>query len=359
MKIDPPRRPTISVMAQIPHNSPWITQADQDAVARVLASGQIAQGPEVEQLEREFTKMLGGGAACAVSSGTAALFLALRGLGVGSDDLVALPTYACSALLNAVFMLGASARLIDIRDDDLNINADLVPVQAKGAKAAIAVHCFGAAADIDSLVSQDLKVVVDCCQYFGESRSCQGTASVYSFYATKIITGGQGGLVWDHSGEVAASVLDYRQFDCRDDYIPRFNFQMTDIQAALARSQFSRLGQIKKKRRALYTLFSDSLPVGLSLQDGLSHSSSLPYRFVVRAPDLAIRDRLRNHMADKGVTCIVPVERYELLHRYLGLDPADFPIAEKVADTSLSIPIFPAMSEADAERIARALGEFR
>jgi len=347
------------VAIPIPHNAPWVTEADYEAIARVLASGQIAQGPEVENLEMEFSAMLGGGSACAVSSGTAALFLALRGLGIGASDIVALPTYSCSALLNAVNMLGASSRLVDIRDDDLNIDVDLVPIQAKEAQTVIAVHCFGAQADVTTLVQQGLSVVEDCCQSLGGPQGRQGAVSVYSFYATKIISGGQGGLVWDGSGKVAEIARDYRQFDCREEYIPRFNFQMTDIQAAMVRSQLSRLGAIKQKRQRIYETLRGCVPQGWTHQAGLSNSDNLPYRFVVRAPDSTSRDSLGNYMSENAISCAVPIEKYELLHRYLGLNPADFPVAELVAETSLSIPLFPAMSAEDEQYVARVLGGFR
>ena len=95
----------------IPHNQPLITNEDREAIDAVLRSGWLAQGPQVEHLERSFENYYSGGKACAVSSGTAALFLALKGLGVKSGDKVALPTYACSALLNAVYMLEAKQEL--------------------------------------------------------------------------------------------------------------------------------------------------------------------------------------------------------------------------------------------------------
>lgn len=343
----------------IPHNFPWITKEDKNAVAQVLSSGQIAQGTEVSRLESEFTEMLGGGGACAVSSGTAALFLALRGLGINSNDTVALPTYACSALLNAINMLGASARLVDIREDNLTINPDLIAAQAKNAKTVIAVHSYGATANINALIEQNLTVVEDCCQSLGGPQGKLGATSVYSFYATKIITGGQGGLIWDCSGDAAAAAVDYRQFDCREKYIPRFNFQMTDIQAAMIRSQFSRLDEIKQRRQKLYGMFRDNLPEGLSLQTGLSDPDNMPYRFVIRAPNKASRDQLKKHMEEKAINCIIPIETYELLHRYIGLDSTEFPVAEKVVDTTLSIPLYPAMSDTDGEYIAQALGDFR
>ncbi|MCX7310099.1 MAG: DegT/DnrJ/EryC1/StrS family aminotransferase, partial [Afipia sp.] len=261
-----------------------ISDADQAAVNGVLTSGWIAEGPKVAALENAFVSMNACGAACAVSSGTAALFLALKGLKVGLDDIVAVPTYSCSALLNAVNMLGARPVPVDVRPSDFTIDPDSVQRLAPGAKAAIAVHTFGASAQVAVLKRSGMKVIEDCCQSLGGPQGRDGDAAVYSFYATKIVTGGQGGLLWDPFGEVSESARDYREFDCRETYVPRFNLQMTDIQAAMILSQFGRLNSIRARRRAIrerYRLASDGLlSAGWVLQGGLDAESHLPYRFV-------------------------------------------------------------------------------
>lgn len=118
----------------ISHNRPFVTDSDRKAVDVVLRGGLIAQGPEVEALESKFNAFMGGGASCAVSSGTAALFLALKGLGVGADDVVAVPTYSCSALLNAINMLGGQPQIVDVREDDFTIDPQSLLRQKKGGK---------------------------------------------------------------------------------------------------------------------------------------------------------------------------------------------------------------------------------
>lgn len=338
----------------IAHNRPLITAEDQAAVAEALASGWVAQGPRVEGLEADFQAMLGGGEGCALSSGTAALFLALHGLAVKSGDVVALPTYTCSALLNAIHMAGAVPQPVDVKLDDFTLDPERLPRQAK---VAMAVHCYGASADVAGLKQHGARVIEDCCQSLGGPQGGAGDAAVFSFYATKIITGGQGGMVTDPTGEVAARARDYREFDCRESYAPRFNLQMTDIQAAMIRSQFSRLGAIKARRRKIYAAYLEALGGREKVQAGLGDQALLPYRFVIRTEDEARRDRLLTHFKESGVGVIIPLERYELLHRYLGLDPYDFPNAERLADTTLSLPLYPALADAEVERVSRALKE--
>lgn len=342
----------------IAHNRPLITAEDRAAVEAVLGSGWIAEGVQVRGLEEDFSAMLGGGEACAVSSGTAALFLALRGLGIGKGDGVAVPSYSCSAVLNAVYMAGAEPLVVDVRAADFTIDPKAVRRQAPEARAAIAVHCFGATAGIAALKAQGLLVVEDCCQSLGGPQGREGDAAVYSFYATKIITGGQGGLVWDAAGEVAVCARDYREFDGRKDYVPRFNLQMTDIQAALVRSQFRRLDAIKARRRAIYDAYRPALPAGWGVQAGLEDGAIMPYRFVLRGPDADGRNALRGYLERRNVSTIVPVARFELLHRYLKLDPADYPAAEALVDRTLSLPLYSALSDDQVETVRKALDAF-
>jgi dTDP-4-amino-4,6-dideoxygalactose transaminase len=131
------------------------------------------------------------------------------------------------------------------------------------------------------------------------------------------------------------------------------------MQAALALSQFTRLDAIRERRAALAQRYAEVLPAGFGLQAGLQEPGRMAYRFVPIAPNRATRDALMAHLTAHGVACIVPVERFELLHRYLGLDPAAFPVAERLADTTLSLPLYPALSDAEADRICAALRGFQ
>lgn len=349
--------------AMIPHNRPLITAEDRAAVDAVLDSGWVAQGPQVKALEEAFARQYGGGA-CAVSSGTAALFLALRALEVGPGAKVAVPSYACSALLNAIYMAGATPNVVDVLPDSFCIDPASLLRRAADADSVIAVHTYGAAADVVALRQDGRKIVEDCCHALGGSTDfgllgATGDAAVFSFYATKIITGGQGGLVWSAAGALIEAVRDYREFDCRDSYVPRFNLQMTDIQAALVDSQLKRLEAIRARRKEIARAYLAALPGGLAVQSGLDDAQRMAYRFVVRTPDQEIRDALHRHMEHAGVGCAVPIERYELLHRYLKLDPAEFPVAEKLADTTLSLPIHSALNNAQLAQVVDAISRFR
>jgi perosamine synthetase len=353
----------VSKQISITHNKPLVTPEDIAAVAAALTSGWIAQGSRVQAVESEFVRLFGGGRSCAVSSGTAALFLALNALGIRRGDDVALPTYACSALLNAVNMVGANPRPIDVEAGSFNLSPIMLDEQGGDARCVIAVHTYGVAADVAELKDGRRLVVEDCCHTIGGADGggyigSKGDVAIFSFYATKVITGGQGGLVWSANESMVADVEDYRQFDCRQMYRPRFNLQMTDIQAALIESQMRRLEIIKQRRRSIATIYQNNLPRGLSVQAGLGNST-MPYRFVVITPDQEVRDALRLHMAHAGISCAVPIERHELLHRYLCLDPLDYPVAERLVETTLSLPIHLCLSDNEVEYITQTLSAFK
>jgi perosamine synthetase len=353
-----------SHFTMIPHNKPFITSEDRAAVDAVLQSGWLAQGSVVRELEADFVRFFSGGAACAVSSGTASIFLALHALGVQEGDSVALPTYSCSALLNAVYMIRAQPLLVDILPDTFCLNSVLLASFSTGPKAAIVVNTYGASSDVHTLQRSGIPVIEDCCQslggnIFGLPLGVHGDISVFSFYATKIITGGQGGMLWSRSPGLVDQAIDYRQFDCREAYVPRFNLQMTDLQAALIRSQMGRLANICARRQMIATRYLRALPDGLSSQAGLGDSGRMPYRFVVICPNPGIRHALRNHLHSFGIDCAIPIEKHELLHQYLNLDPGIFPVAESLAEITLSLPIHLHLTDDQLDFVAHALNLFR
>lgn len=353
--------PTTNIMG-IPHNRPLLSEEDIDAVVTSIRSQWIAPGAEIAAFEAAFEKRWGGGKACAVSSGTAALYIALKGLGVDGGARVALPTYACSALLNAVAFAGGTPVLVDVREDDFCIDADAAA--ATGARHVVAVHTFGALADIKSLKRAGMIVVEDCCHGLGGTCNGRpigdvGDAAIFSFYATKIITCGQGGLVWDRRGAVGAYAADFIHCDGRQDWKPRFNLHLTDFQGAMLRRQFDRLPEIAARRRAIVARYAGALPAGLSRQRGVDGLEPIPYRFVVRCRDARERGRLSDHLATANITTIIPIERFELLHRYLNQDPSVLPVAERLADTTLSLPLYPALSDAEVDAICAALCKFK
>lgn len=344
----------------IQHNKPSFGREEISALAKVISKGWIAQGEEVFKFESEFSRYLGGrdGQAAAVSSGTAALYLSLYGLNIKNDDEVIVPTYTCSAVLNAIFMIGAKPIIVDINKEDLNISySETIKKINKKTKAVITTHTFGYPADLDKFINLGVPLIEDCAQALGAGWKGKpvgsfGQIAVFSFYASKVITTGYGGMVYSKNKSLINKIRDYREFDCRRDYKPRFNFQMSDSQAALGREQLKKLQGFLKRRRQIAAVYKKIL-----LEDKywpIESEGRRPncYRFLLRTSKVKA---VKNFLMKRGIKTIVPIETYELLHRYLKQSPKNFPVSEKIAKTTLSLPVFPALLTEEVNMIKHAL----
>ena len=334
-------------------------EQDVEVVARVLRSGYICSGKEVRAFEEEFAAEFGkpGWDGVAVSSGTAAIYLVLRCLAIGPGDTVLIPTYVCTALLHAISMARADALLADVRGTDFNLDPDCVArVSDDRLKAIILPHTYGVPSDPTRLEAMGVPVIEDCAQavggrFGGQPVGSLSSMSVFSFYATKPMTCGQGGMVLG-SQEACETIRDIRDYDGKRELRPRFNFQMTDFQAALGRSQLKRLGGFVARRRETAQMYRSSLPESIACQEALPGAESNHFRFVIRLQQVS---EARKRLETQGIRTIVPTESWELLHRQMGRAPEGFPVAEELARTTLSLPIQPSLQDAERERVALAL----
>jgi perosamine synthetase len=340
----------------IRHARPTVAEEDAVAVARVIRSGALAQGPETQAFEAAVAARLGVAAAAAVASGSAALELALRALGVGGGDDVLVPTYACDALHHAVTRCGARPVLVDADPATSSLDAaDARRRLTARTRAVIVAHAFGLAVPLEPFLALGPPVIEDCAQALGAVRDGRpagslGAAAVCSFYATKLLTTGEGGLVGGPAALVAR-VRDSREYDERADLAPRFNYKLTDIQAALGRSQLARFDDFLARRRAIaerYRTRLSGLPCRLPPDAGPAH---VYHRFVVEVdrplgPVIAALER-------RGVSARRPV--FRPIHRALGL--AGYPEAERLWERALSLPCYPALTDVEVDRVAAALGE--
>ena len=349
----------------IPHNRPTLSQCDSDAITKVVASGYVAQGKQVAAFERQMADYVGLKYGCALSSGTASLFVALKVAGVQTGDKVIIPTYVCSALLNAIYMAGAQPILLDVDRDNFNIKWNQVLEAIDEQTTAVIVpHIHGVPAYIEkNSLPGGVTLIEDCAtavnsyvEYNGERMHVGhiGHMAVFSFYATKYFTCGQGGMICTDDEELYNRIVDYRDFDCCETYIPRFNLQMTDIQAAMGLSQMDRLHEFASRRREIAAAYRD-----ICDQKGWKYQSySSNYRFIIKFDNESKRDELMGVMERNDIRCIIPIERYELLHNYLHLDSKRYPNAEEIARRTLSLPIYPSLTNEELERITNILRTF-
>jgi dTDP-4-amino-4,6-dideoxygalactose transaminase len=340
----------------VPHSRPWITAADARAVARVIQSGKLAQGPEVAAFEGEVGALLELPPGVAVSSGTAALHLALLGLGIGPADEVILPSYLCVAPLHAIQYVGATPRLADV--DPRTYNLDPLDVRrriTRRTRAIIVPHSFGLPADLDELQAPGVPLIEDCAQAFGarfrgRAVGTFGTVSVVSFYATKLLTTGEGGMVLSRDRRLLARARDQRDYDERRRPAVRYNYKVTDFQAALGRSQLRRFPAMLARRTAIAARYRRRwarLPVTLPYLD--ADRIHVYHRFVIGVPTRASAAARR--LAAAGVNARLPV--FRPIHITLGAK--GFPGTEEAFRHALSVPLYPALTLREEARVIRSL----
>lgn len=340
----------------IPHSRPFIDPQDREEVDKALASGCLAQGEQVALFERDLCSFIGVRHGAAVSSGTAALHLALAALGTGPGDEVVVPSFVCSALLNAVHYTGAKAVPADI--DPLTYNLDAVDTArriGKKTKAIIVPHLFGTAADLDEVISLGVPVIEDCAQSVGSLykerfTGSRGLISIFSFYATKVIATGEGGMAVSNDGGLMESIRDLREYDGKANYRIRFNYKMTDFQAAMGRSQLRKLPAFIERRREIAGRYNETLgKLGVAVPQTRPDRDHIYYRYVLPRPP----ETFLKAMQEMGVGCRKPV--FKPLHGYLGL--FGYPNTEAAWRKSVSVPIYPGLNENEIRTVTEAMKE--
>jgi len=245
-------------------------------------------------------------------------------------------------------MSGAKPVIVDIDKIDFNITYNEIKKKInEKTKVIIVPHTFGVPADIINIKKFGIPIIEDCAQSLGSKINnihvgLFGDIGIYSFYASKVITTGNGGMLFSKNLENIENVKDYRDFDGRKIYYPRFNFQMTDIQAAMGIIQLNKLNQFLKNRKRIAEIY-----IKICQEKGWNFQKSknknfIPnwYRFVLKA-DTDFILRLKGDLLNLGIKCIIPIEDWELLSNYLKLNSNDFKNSEFIAKSTLSLPIFP------------------
>jgi dTDP-4-amino-4,6-dideoxygalactose transaminase len=275
---------------------------------------------------------------------------------IGPGDEVIFPSYVCTALLNAVRYVGAKPVLAEIDPDTLNIDpANVKKRLSARTKAVIAPHLFGLPADIDAITAMGVPVIEDCAQSVGaviDGRrvGAFGHAAVFSFYATKVITTGEGGMVVSDDLTLLERIRDLKEYDGKKSNRVRYNYKMTDMQAAMGMAQLQRLATFIARRRTIARKYDEAfraLPVRLPKSD----SGHIYYRYLIRlAGD--VNEPVRK-LAKHGIESAIPV--HLPLHRHLNLD--GYHVTEELWKRSLSIPIYPSLTENEIKRVIDVVGE--
>ncbi len=338
-------------MQIIPHSRPTIDDEEVNAAVAVLQSGQLAQGEQVLQFEKALASLIGVGGAVAVSSGTAALHLSLLALEISEGDEVVIPSFVCPALLNAIRYVRAVPVLADIGLETFNIDVrDLKRRVTRKTRAVIVPHMFGLPADIRNIIALGIPVIEDCAQALGSRyedapTGSFGVLSVFSFYATKVICTGEGGMIAANDLQLLEKIRDLRDYDEKDDGPLRYNYKLTDLQAALGLAQLRKLPALIGRRRAIAGQYDQFLrEYHLSMPVCPPDREHIYYRYVIRTERLA---ELLCAGGDAGIAYRRPV--FKPLHHYLGM--AGYPETDAAFLTTVSLPIYPSLRDAEVKTI--------
>jgi perosamine synthetase len=365
------------VPAFIPLVRSAISDTDRHYVAEFAASGEIDSDSEVQKLESVISRDLQAAGAVAVSSGTAAIHVALKAAGVRQGDEVILPSYTCVALLHAVRLAGATPVLVDSNTDvtgyDLAPNTDAVRrALTRRSKAILISDMFGALNVPEELCQLGLPIIEDFTLSVGAASGsrragCCGTLGVASFRSAKMISAGQGGIVVSGDRSLLANVRALSEYDSDmgawrtmpasempHHFATRFSYGMAPLAAALAISQWMQLPQFVERRIALartyYNFFSE---LGIECANPGRGTENVFFRYLISTPHdpVSVISRVRAYGIELGRGIFPP------LHVFLPQTKRCFPGAERCCSRLISVPLYPSLSDEEVDRILTTVRE--
>jgi dTDP-4-amino-4,6-dideoxygalactose transaminase len=363
---------------EIPLSRPDISEADIQAVTDVLRTPFLSLGPKLTEFEEAFCAYTGARFATATSSGTAALHLVVRGLGIGPGDEVITTPFSFVASANCILFERATPVFVDVDPISLNLDPALIERQISSrTKAILVVHIFGRPANMDEILQiarrYDLRVIEDACEALGASwggRSVGtiGDAGTFAFYPNKQITTGEGGLIVTNDAGLDRLFKSLRNQGRSADgaWLQHerlgFNYRLSEINCALGISQLSRLDGFLRRRREVAELYRryladlDELELPPYEIRGAEISWFL-YVARLRGATRPERDALLRKLRERGIACSDYFSPIHLQPHFqaLGHGPGEFPVAEAAADSTVALPFFNQLQEEQIQRTAAAI----
>lgn len=372
-------------MIKVPITRPALGDAEISEVVRVVKSGWITQGPEVAAFEQEFAKAVGAKHAIAVSNCTVAIELALRVNGIGQGDDVVTVSHSFIATANAVVSVGARPVFCDVEEDNFGMDPhSLERSLTPRTKAILCVHQIGIPCDLGAIEAiakkHGIPVIEDAACAIGSeidgARIGARNMACFSFHPRKIVTTGDGGMITtsdeahakrlrllrQHAMSVPDTVRHHSDKVVFEEYTePAFNYRMTDLQASVGRPQLARLGEIVKTRRALADTYAAALrdntmfAAPVERPNAKSNWQSYPLR-LKRGKQIDVLQA----MVDRGIACKRGISNAHQEPAYAGknfwgMDGHGLPASEKLRDTTILVPLFHGMTDADQNLVIDAL----
>ena len=354
----------------IPIAKPIIGEEEITAVREVLNSGMLSQGKKVQEFESAFAEYVGTSYAVAVSSGTAALHIALLAHDIRKGDEVITTPFSFIATANSILFTGAKPIFADLNENTLNISIEsMVEKITPRTKAILPVHLYGQTADMKSIMEiaedHDIVVIEDACQAHGsefEGKKAGSFATgVFSFYPTKNMTTGEGGMLVTSDKKIAEKARMLRSHGSKQRYLHEilgYNLRMNDVAAAIGIVQLRKLENLNKIRIKNATYLTESLKnikeIKLPYID--KRCRHVFHQYTIR---LKTRDKIATALNKKGIETGIyyplPIHK-QPLYKNLGYDDS-LPVAEKAASEVLSLPVHPSVNHHDIDVISKALQE--
>lgn len=372
----------------LPFHRSFIDAEEAEAVLEVLQSGWLTTGPRVKQFEANFASFVGASHAVAVSSCTAALHLALHAIDLQAGDEVILPTMTFASSGETILYFGAKPVLVDCAPDSFHMDARLVESAiTPRTKAIIPVHYSGYASDLDSILEiasrHNVKVIEDAAhslpsRFKGRTIGTIGDISCFSFYATKTVTTGEGGMVTTENPEYADRIRILSLHGISRDAWNRYSaegswrydieeigykYNLTDLQAAIGIAQLKKCRSMLSRRSALASRYTDALSSldAYSVPSVPDHVEQAWHLFVLRVNEAALtmsRDRVIEELKRLGIGTsvhFIPLHLHPLYQQRLGYRTGDFPNAEARFSEAISLPLFPGLTDPEQDRVIEAL----
>ncbi len=371
---------TTAAAAAIPLARPDIGPRERELVREVLESGRLSLGPQLERFESEFGSWLGAGSAVAVSSGTAALHLGVRGLGWGRGDEVVTSPLSFVASANCLLYEGAKPVFCDVDSETLNIDPQAAAAAIGGrAVGMLPVHLFGYPADMPALEQlaerHGLGIVEDACEAAGAVDAegvrvgARGHPAAFAFYANKQLVTAEGGMLTTGDPALAERARSERNQGRGEDMAQMihtrlgFNYRLSDVAAAIGVAQIERAEQILARREQVAVLYRERLDSIEGLVLPAENRAPLCrswFVFTVQLPERADRDAVVDRLAAEGIQskAYLPCIHLQPFYRdRFGFRGGEFPVAERIAARSLALPFFNTISEQEVDRVCAALRE--
>ena len=351
---------------------PIIGDEEKRAVLEVLDSGMLAQGKKVAEFENNFAKYIGVKHAIATSNGTTALHTALLAHGIGPGDEVMTTPFTFIATANAIKIVGAKPVFVDIEEKSFNLNPDLIEAAiTTKTRAILPVHLFGLPADMEKIQKiankHNLIIIEDACQAHGAAFDEQKVGSFgtgcFSFYPTKNITTGEGGIITTNDLNIANKIRKLINHGSEKKYYHDslgYNFRMTDIAAAIGIEQLKKIDQFNQKRKENATLLSKILKDKPGIVLPLITEGHSLHQYTIRImPELGknreeIIEILKQNGINSSVFYPLPVHKQKSFVEYNNLT---LPVAEKVSKQVLSLPINPSVTKEEIKFIGKTIKE--